>query len=118
MSGEGPQMSTTIKARCDTDAEVEVQPEDFTLLICTNDPSMTRYRFVCPSCGVEINRLIADPQMCCYLMDAGVNCEEWAYVHPSIAGSVPVQEPVTYDELLDFHQALDRWDGSVPTTGA
>ena len=97
---------TTIKASCPSCGEVELTPDDVSLMVCTHAP-LSYYAFDCVGCGFEI-RKPADEQVVSLLVSGGVPATVWdlpaEYLEPKI-GAV-----LSYDDLLDFALQLGETD--------
>jgi hypothetical protein len=97
---------TTIKASCPTCGEVELTPEDVSLMVCTHAP-LSYYAFDCAGCGNEV-RKPADDHVVSLLVSGGVPAVVWdlpaEYLEPKTG---PV---LSYDDLLDFALQLGETD--------
>lgn len=98
-------MGTTIKATCPTCGEVSLESTDIILRI-TQKTSGT-YAFICPQCRRSVTKP-ADDRIIRLLMSAGVE---------PLADGIPAEvlerhdgPPLTVDDLLDLHEALNRDD--------
>lgn len=103
-------MSTSIKARCDADGEVELAPCQITLIVYDNDPKHVSYEFECPSCHLGYLRPLPDMEMQEALIRAGVNVRVIESYPEKFDTSAP---PLSRDDELDFHQFLESWDGEL-----
>jgi len=96
-----------IRATCNECGDVELRSRDLQVRICVDNGSST-YLFRCPVCRMtEVKP--ADDQIVDILAAAGVRCIEWRL--PQELGERPVGEPITHDDVLDFHDLLtgDEW---------
>ncbi len=102
---------TTIKATCPTCGEVALTPDDIELRVDESDTTASYYGFDCPSCESQV-RKPADERVVRLLVSGGV---------PPLPVEAEVRRvrlserfdhaPITHDDLLDFHQALqgEEW---------
>lgn len=98
---------TNIRATCPECGEVNLTPDDIQLLISGNEEGST-YAFDCPQCVGKIIKP-ADARIIQLLISGGVRAtvvEESDEPHPG--------NPFTYEDLLDFHLALEKEDLLVP----
>ena len=72
----------------------------------TNEGS---YSFRCPQCRLLVSKVI-DPSVVDVLVLAGVRIEVWAM--PAELDEPHVGDPISYDDLLEFHFELQRGDWS------
>jgi hypothetical protein len=93
---------TTIRASCPTCGDVELTIRDVTVRVCSADDRGT-YAFRCPACALVVNKP-AERRIIDLLVTAGVSYESW---------DLPLElferrggEPISYDDLLDFHAQL------------
>ena len=92
-----------IRATCSECGDVELRSRDLEVRICSDTDTGT-YIFRCPVCRMtEVKP--ADDQIVDILVAAGVRCTEWAL--PSELHERPTGEPITHDDVLDFHHLLD-----------
>lgn len=95
-----------IRATCSECGDVELRSRDLQVRICADTGDGT-YLFRCPVCRMtEVKH--ADDQVIDILAAAGVRCVEWRL--PSEMTERPTGEPITHDDVLDFHQMLDTPD--------
>lgn len=94
---------TTIKASCPMCGEVELTDHDIDLRVCSHAP-LSYYAFICPGCRDEV-RKPADDHVVSLLMSGGVTAHVWEV--PKEAMEPHTGPALTYDDLLDLHQALD-----------
>jgi predicted RNA-binding Zn-ribbon protein involved in translation (DUF1610 family) len=97
---------TTIKATCPGCGEVDLTAEDILLRI--GGASLTNsYGFSCPDCGDYIEKP-ADDRIVRLLLSGGVMP---MLIHvPAEALEVHEGPALTYDDLLSFHETLERDD--------
>lgn len=97
---------TTIKASCPSCGDVELTPRQVRLVVC-NVPGRSFYSFTCHTCCDDI-RKPASEDVVTLLRSGGVVAER--YVMPAEALESHDGAPLTHDELLDFHVALQQID--------
>ncbi|HOT79377.1 MAG TPA: hypothetical protein PKY13_05290 [Microthrixaceae bacterium] len=96
-----------IRATCSECGDVELRSRDLQVRIC-GDTGDGTYLFRCPVCRMtEVKN--ADDQVVDILAAAGVKCVEWRL--PAEMTERPTGEPITHDDVLDFHEILggDDW---------
>ncbi|MDH3754197.1 MAG: hypothetical protein OEU32_10035 [Acidimicrobiia bacterium] len=93
---------TTIRASCTTCGDVELTVADVEVRVCTTTDEGV-YHFDCPRCATEVAKP-AEPRIIDLLVASGVHVTSW---------SIPAElleehhgEPITHDDLLDFHELL------------
>lgn len=93
-----------IRASCPTCGDVELTTADIRVLLCctTNESS---YAFQCPSCRVAVAKH-AEPRVVDVLLESGVTLSVWRM--PAELDEPHAGEPVSYDDLLEFHFELRR----------
>jgi hypothetical protein len=97
---------TTIKATCPACGEVDLTADDILLRIGATQ-SVNTYGFTCPDCGKFVEKS-ADDRIVRLLLSGGVMPVP---VHvPAEALEVHTGPQFTYDDLLDFHEMLERDD--------
>ena len=99
-------MQTIVIATCPTCDDVELEPRDVELRLCTHAPAST-YRFICPSCGDYVEKP-ADQEVVNLLMSAGVRSVVWEL--PAEALERHDGATITKDDVLDFMLGLERPD--------
>lgn len=105
---------TTIKASCPTCGEVELTPDDVSLMVCSHAP-LSYYAFDCPSCQCEV-RKPADDHIVSLLVSGGVPARVWDLPGEALE---PKEGPrLTYDDLLDFALHLGDSDLLAAAAGA
>ena len=98
---------TTIKATCPGCGEVDLTADDILLRIGASR-TVNTYGFTCPACA-EFVQKPADDRVVRLLLSGGVMPVP---VHvPAEALEVHQGPPLTYDDLLDFHEVMltDGW---------
>ena len=98
---------TTIKATCPGCGEVDLTAEDILLRI-GGQASSNSYGFSCPDCGDFVEKP-ADDRIVRLLLSGGVMP---ILMHVPAEAMEPKQgPPITYDDLLAFHEVLksDDW---------
>lgn len=91
---------TTIKATCPTCGEVDLTADDIELRL-SNAEDASRYGFECPVC-VDFIWKPADERIVELLISGGVRAN---VIEERFRSDLP---PLTYDDLLDFHFALQN----------
>jgi predicted RNA-binding Zn-ribbon protein involved in translation (DUF1610 family) len=105
---------TTIRATCPSCGDVELQPRDMRLVVCTH-VEWSYYAFSCPNCRDRVQRH-ADEEVVGLLMSGGVLAEQ---LHvPDEVFEEHSGPPLTYDDLLDFALSLRASDDLVAGVGA
>ena len=105
---------TTIKASCPTCGEVELTPEDVSLMVCSHQ-ALSYYAFTCPTCVCEI-RKPADDHVVSLLISGGVPAQVWEL--PAEALEAKSGPALDYDDLLDFALMLGTTDLLAAEAGA
>lgn len=100
---EGLINMATIRASCFDCGDVELTTDDVHVRVCTLDNQGT-YSFRCPTCSMTVVKP-AEPRTVDLLVASGVAYSTWS---PPLELSEPrgFGEPITHDELLDFHGLL------------
>ena len=101
---------TTIKASCPTCGEVELTPDDVSLMVCSHAP-LSYYAFCCPTCSEEV-RKPADDHVVSLLVSGGVPATVWDV--PAEALEPHAGPALTYDDLLDLALQLASTDLLAP----
>ena len=98
---------TTIRASCPSCGDVDLTVEDVSVRVCSNDQRGS-YSFRCPECQLAVAKP-ADPNVVELLVASGVRMDVWEL--PAELWETRVGEPISHDDLLDFHQLLsdERW---------
>jgi uncharacterized protein YlaI len=97
---------TTIKATCPLCGEVSLGPQDIELRIHPAGDERDFYAFTCPECDDRV-RKPADSRIVRLLRTGGV---EPIVPRPHPEPGPGDLAPLTHDDLLDFHQLLQRDD--------
>ena len=97
----------TIRATCADCGDVELTTADVHVRVCTLD-SRSTYSFRCPVCLMTVVKP-AEPRTVDLLVASGVSYETWV---PPLELSEPrgMGDPISHDELLDFHDLLSDDD--------
>jgi predicted RNA-binding Zn-ribbon protein involved in translation (DUF1610 family) len=94
----------TIRASCPDCGDVEFTTRDVQVRVSAPDGSGT-YAFACPGCAVTVVKA-AETRTIDLLLASGV-----AMVAPAEIDERPYfEDPITHDDLLDFHDMLHRDD--------
>ena len=105
---------TTIKASCPTCGEVELTPNDVSLMVC-NHSAHSYYAFTCPTCTVVVHKP-ADDHIVSLLVSGGVPATVWDL--PGEALEAHDGPRLSYDDLLDFALHLGQTDLLAGLAGA
>ncbi|MFV0526716.1 MAG: hypothetical protein ACK5RL_19710 [Acidimicrobiales bacterium] len=92
----------TIRASCSDCGDVELTTGDVQVRICDHDNAGT-YSFRCPHCEMTVVKP-AEPRTIDLLIASGVAYQTWSL--PAELNERKVGEPITHDDLLDFHDLL------------
>ena len=95
-------MATVIKASCHDCGDVELGVRDLEVRVCTQDEQGT-YVFRCPSCQMSVVKP-AEPRIVDMLVASGVQLVEWRL--PAELFERRGGDPITHDDLIDFHRLL------------
>jgi hypothetical protein len=87
---------------------VQLQIDDLTVRVCSDEEMPSAYRFRCPGCDQTVHRE-ASPRIVDLLVSAGAPHERWNW--PAELAEVHSGPPLTPDDLLDLHVLLedDTW---------
>ena len=98
---------TTIRASCPSCGDVDLTVGDVSVRVCANDRSGS-YSFRCPECEMAVAKS-ADPNVVELLVSSGVKMAVWQL--PTELWETRAGEPISHDDLLDFHDLLsqDSW---------
>ena len=102
----------TIRATCNDCGDVELRTFEVRVRVCTMDDSGT-YTFRCPSCRMAVVKP-AEPRVVELLAASGVEVCRWNM--PAELFEPRQGEPITHDDLLDFHVRLtsdDTWFSEI-----
>jgi len=112
-----------VDAPCPTCGPVRVVADEVAVRVCVDHQSRT-YAFRCPACGLR-TASPADDHIVAVLTAAGASFDVW-YLPDELREARPGGDPLTNDDLLDFHLLLERQDwferltelgpGAAPTT--
>ncbi len=96
----------TIRASCPTCGDVELTTRDVTVQVCadTNDGA---YSFLCPTCATRVSKA-AEARIVDLLVSSGVRLELWRM--PAELNELHAGDPITYDDVLEFHFLLQEPD--------
>jgi hypothetical protein len=95
-----------IRATCSDCGDVELRSRDLKVRMCRDTEAAT-YLFRCPVCRmVEVRP--AEAHVVDVLLAAGVTCVEWSL--PAELGERRGGDPITHDDVLDFHELLGTPD--------
>ena len=106
---------TTIKASCPTCGEVQLRPEDVSLMVCSSAATLSYYAFDCPTCCEQV-RKPADDHVVSLLLSGGVPATAWDL--PAEAMENHAGPQLGYDDLLDFALRLGETDLLAELAGA
>jgi hypothetical protein len=95
---------TTVRAQCPACGDVQLQIDDLTVRMCSDEETPSAYRFRCPSCDQTVER-DASPRIVDLLVSAGAAQELWAW--PAELAEHRAGPPLTPDDLLDLHVLLE-----------
>ena len=97
----------TVRASCPSCGDVELISWDLTVHVCADDNSGS-YSFRCPECEMAVAKP-ADSKIVDLLVSSGVRLAVWH--RPAELDEAHSGAPITYDDLLDFHYAIqqDGW---------
>jgi hypothetical protein len=90
---------------------VDLTVGDVSVRVCANDQSGS-YTFRCPECEMAVAKH-ADPTVVELLVSSGVEMAVWQL--PAELWEPHMGEPISHDDLLDFHHLLadERWFDSL-----
>ena len=105
---------TRIEATCPACGPVERLPQDFELAVC-DYADASWYAFVCPDCSIRVQKH-ADERVVELLIAEGVDPTRWDL--PAEILEEHDGPPISLDDLIDFHQLLERadWFDAVRTS--
>jgi len=109
-------MATVIKASCHECGDVELTVNELHVRTCTAGPSSS-YVFRCPTCQMSVSKP-AEQRIVDLLVASGVEVVEWR-LPAELFESHPGQ-PITHDDLIDFHALLqsEHWFDTLVGLGA
>jgi len=99
-------MATVIKASCQDCGDVELGVGDLRVRVCSVD-ELSTYVFRCPTCRMSVVKP-AEPRVVDLLVASGVRLEHWD--PPAELFEPHPGEPLTHDDLIDFHRLLEQPD--------
>ncbi len=100
-------MATVIRASCSDCGDVELTTTDLRVRVCQHDEQGS-YVFRCPSCRMSVVKP-AEQRIVDLLVASGVELQTWSL--PAELFEVRSGEPISHDDLIDFHRLLqsDSW---------
>ena len=96
----------TIRATCPTCADVELTTRDLRVQVCA-DNNQGSYSFRCPTCLMAVAKQ-AEPRIIDLLVSSGVRMQVWRL--PAELLEIKVGPPFVWDDVLEFHDLLQRPD--------
>jgi len=96
----------TIRATCPECADVELTTRDLRVQVCS-DNNQGSYSFRCPTCRMAVAKQ-AEPRIIDLLVSSGVRMHVWRL--PAELGESKVGRPICWDDVLEFHDLLQRPD--------
>ncbi len=93
----------TIRASCADCGDVELTTADVNVRICSDTNDGT-YSFRCPHCEMTVVKS-AESRTIDLLVASGVSFATWQM--PAELSEPRVGEPISHDDLLDFHRLLE-----------
>jgi len=85
---------------------VELTTRDVTVLVCA-ESNAGSYAFRCPECRMAVSKQ-AETRIIDLLVSSGVRMTVWH--RPAELDEVKIGPPITYDDLMSFHDLLHRGD--------
>ena len=113
MANRERKVETVVKATCATCGEVELAPDQLQLRVCST-PEASVYHFTCPTCCTIVVKSASDGRIVTLLTSVGVPTTMWDL--PAELDEVHDGPPLTIDDLIDLHFALERPDWSALLT--
>ncbi len=95
-----------IRTSCPTCGDVELGTDEVRVMMCSSTAEGS-YVFRCPTCRLAVSKP-ADANVVDVLVTAGVSL--WAWKLPQELEERHHGEPISYDDLLDFHFRLESED--------
>ena len=97
----------TIRASCPTCGDVELTTRDVNVQVCSTN-NQGSYSFQCPDCRMAVSKP-AEARIVDLLVSSGVRLSVWHM--PAELDEAREGAPITYDDLLEFHYAIqqDGW---------
>lgn len=96
----------TVRATCADCGDIEVGSDEVKVRVCVDDDQGS-YVLRCPRCTMAVAKA-AEPSIVQVLVAAGSALTMWHL--PAELTEAHVGPPLTHDELLAFHQLLERDD--------
>jgi uncharacterized C2H2 Zn-finger protein len=100
-------MHSIVQATCPRCGDVELTPRDLELRVCTLAAAST-YIFNCPRCEQIVVKPASDGRVVTLLSSVGVPVVHWDL--PAELDEAHDGPPLTKDDLIDLHFALERPD--------
>jgi len=97
---------TSIRAQCPDCGDVHLSASDLVVRVCADDESGS-YTFQCPECERPVAKT-ASSRIVELLVSSGVEMQVWR--RPSELDEPRSGPPISPDDLLDFHLALQEGD--------
>lgn len=104
----------TIRATCPTCADVELTTRDLRVQVCS-DTNQGSYTFRCPTCRMAVSKQ-AEARIIDLLVSSGVRMQVWRL--PAELSEPKVGLPFSWDDVLEFHDLLQRPDWFEQLLGA
>jgi hypothetical protein len=98
---------TAIEASCAECGVVLLSPAEIEVRVCV-DLRTSAYTFRCPECGLPAAKS-ANERVVEFLTSIGASLEVW-YLPEELREPHPGGDPLSYDDLLDFHILLQDKD--------
>lgn len=100
-------MATVIKASCHECGDVELAVRDLSVRVCS-EAEHGSYVFRCPTCQMSVVKP-AEQRIVDLLVASGVELIQWRL--PAELFEEHNGDPITHDDLIDFHHLLreDDW---------
>jgi predicted RNA-binding Zn-ribbon protein involved in translation (DUF1610 family) len=108
-------VDTIVKATCPVCGDVEMEPAELELRVCTTVEAST-YHFTCPRCDQIVVKPASDGRIVTLLQSVGVPTVYWEL--PAELSEPHAGPPITMDDLIDLHELLDRPDWAEQLTSA
>jgi len=103
----------TIRATCADCGDVELTTADVRVRVCLEDNSGS-YHFRCPRCQMAVVKQ-AEPRIVDLLVASGVELSTWSL--PAELFEPHTGPRIDHDDLLDFHELLERDDWFADLAG-
>ena len=102
-----------IKASCPSCGDVELVLSDLKVMVCSSD-GQASYNFRCPKCSFRVSKA-AEKAVVDVLLSSGVTMSFWR--RPLELDEEHSGDPISYDDLMEFHYELARVDWLEWITG-